>query len=153
MGRVYTAFFESVAVTAAVDFFELAAPSTGMMRILSCRIGQNTEEADAQAEMLAINITRYATSGSGGGTVTATPHQVGHAASGDSTVETNNTSQGGTPTVVIADAWNVQIGWLYQPTPEEMIWVPPSGIIAIESPDTPSDSITFSGSLTYEEFD
>ncbi len=153
MGRVYTAFFAATAVTAAVDFFEIAAPSTGMIKILSCRIGQTTEEADAQAEMLSISIVRYSTSGSVGGTVTPTPHQVGHAASGDTTVETNNTTQGGTPTIIIADSWNVQVGWLYQPAPDEMIWIPPSGILAIESPDTPSDSISFTGSLTYEEFD
>ena len=153
MGRVYTASFTAVAVTAAVDFFELTAPATGMFRLLSVRIGQSTEEADAQAEMLNINIVRYATSGTGGGTATPIPHQVGHAASGDVTVETNNTTQGGTPTVIVSDSWNVQIGWLYQPAPEEAIWVPPSGILAIESPDTPADSISFSGSLTYEELD
>lgn len=152
MGRIYTTSFQAVAVTGAVDFFELLAPSTGMLRILSCRIGQNTEEADAQAEMLQIQITRYATSGSGGSTPTENPHQVGHAATAVTT-EANNTTQGGTPTVILADAFNVQIGWYYQPPPEEQIWVPPSGIIAIESPDTPADSITFSGSVTYEEFD
>lgn len=153
MGRIYTASFSAVAVTAAVDFFELLAPATGMVRLISCRIGQSTEEADAQAEMLNINIVRYATTGSGGGTATPAPMQVGHAASGVTSVETNNTAQGVTPTVLVSDAWNVQIGWVYQPSPEEMILVPPSGLLAIESPDTPADSISFSGTLVFEELD
>lgn len=152
MGRIYTSSFQAVAVTAAQDIFELTAPSTGMFRILSCRIGQSSEEADAQAEMLQIQITRYAASGSGGSTPTENPHLVGSAATGVVS-EANNTTQGTTPTVLLAEAWNVQIGWIYQPAPEEMIWVPPSGIIAIESPDTPADSITLSGAITYEEFD
>lgn len=152
MGRIYTASISEVAVSAAQDLFELTAPSTGMVRILSARWGQSSDAGDAAAELLPWNLTRYATSGSGGSTPTPAPHSVGHAASGV-TVEANNTTQGGTPTVVLSDCWNVQAGYLYQPPPEEMVTIPPSGILAIEFPSAPADSITVSGSVTFEELD
>jgi hypothetical protein len=151
MGRVYTATFSGVAVTAAQDLFELTLPADMVVRILSCRIGQTSDAGDAAAEMLPIAITRYATNGSGGSSgVTSRPHHSGDAAS-TVTVDTNNTTQGGTPVVVLADAWNVQAGWLYQPPPDEMIYASPNSIIAIELPSAPADSITMEGSITFEE--
>jgi hypothetical protein len=151
-GRIYTTSFQGVAATVVQDIFELTAPSTGMFRILSAHLSQESDEADAQAEMLPLQWTRYATSGSGGSTPTENPHLVGNAATGVTT-EANNTTQGGTPTVIWASGWNVQIPWIYQPSPQEYIWVPPSGIIALEMPSAPADSLTLSGSVTYEEVD
>ncbi len=152
MGRVYTASVSAIAVAAIQDFFELLAPATGMVKILSVRLGQYTDAGDSEAELLPVNIVRYATSGSGGSTPTARPHQVGHAATGV-VVEANNTTQGGTPTVILSDAFNVQAGWLYVPTPEEWIWIPPSGRLAIELFVAPGDTFTMQGSITFEEFD
>lgn len=151
MGRVYTASVTDVAVTVAQDFFELTAPSDLVFCILSCHIGQSSDAGDAAAEMLTINITRYSTSGSGGSTPTARPHHVGDAAT-SVIEEANNTTQGGTPVVLFSEAFNVQAGWHYVPIPEERIWVSPSGIIAIELPVAPGDSLTMSGSITYEVF-
>ena len=91
-GRIYASSFQAVAVTGAEDLFELTCPATGMCRLLSCQIGQSTEEADAQAEMLQIQITRYATGGMGGSTPVENPHLVGHGASGV-TSEANNTTR------------------------------------------------------------
>lgn len=151
-GRVYTASIEQVAVTAAQDLFDMAAPSTGMVEILSVFVGQSSDAGDAEAELLPVQITRYASAGSGGTSMTPRPHQVGHAASGVS-VNRNVTTQGTTPTVVYSEVFNVQAGWLYQPVPEERIWVPPSGVIAVELPTAPTDSITVSARLTFAEYD
>jgi len=151
-GRVYTAAVTGVAVSALQDFFEVRAPSTGMIEVLSIRVGQYSDAGDSESELLPINLTRYATSGSGGSTVTPQPHMVGHAASGVS-VEANNTTQGGTPTVVFSDTFNIQAGWIYLPLREERLWVPPSGILAVELPVAPSDSITMAGSITFAEYD
>jgi len=150
MGMVYTASFTDVAVTVAQDLFELTAPSDAAVIIHSCYIFQNSDFGDSAAEGLTISVTRYSTGGSGGGTPTERPHDVGYGASG-SAVETNNTTQGGTPVVVHSDAFNVQAGWQYRPTPEERISVSPGGFLAIELPSAPADSLTMSGSLTYEE--
>ena len=150
MGMIYSASFTDVAVTAAQDLFELTAPSDAVCIIHSCYIFQNTDFGDSAAEGLTISITRYSTSGSAGGTVTERPHEVGFPAAG-AAVEINNTTQGGTPVIIMSDCFNVQAGWQYRPTPEERIVVSPSGIIAIELPSAPTDSLTMSGTLTWEE--
>jgi hypothetical protein len=94
MGQMYSAFFDAVAVTAQVDFFEFLAPADASIIIHEVHVGQETEEGDTQAEVLSYKIVRGegATSGSGGGTVTPTPLEAGMAASG-ATVETKNTTK------------------------------------------------------------
>ena len=149
-GLVYTASIEQIAVSAIQDLFEITAPADAVVELLAVRVGQDTEEGDAAAEMLPIQITRYSTGGSGGATLTSRPHHVGGPAAG-STVDRNNTTQGGTPVVVLSDAFNVQAGWLYQPIPEERIYVSPSDILAIELPVAPADAMTVSASITFKE--
>ena len=94
--------------------------------LLSIRIGQYGDAGDAEAELLPIAITRYATGGSGGSVRTPRPHVFGSGASAV-VVDSNNTTQGTTPTVILQDSFNLQAGWLYVPTPEEWITIPPSG--------------------------
>jgi hypothetical protein len=143
----------SVAVTAAQDFFEVNAPSTGIVVVHRIFLGQSSDAADAQAEMLRVQIERGGgTAGSGGTTPTAAPHCVGHAAFGG-TVEANNTTQVGTPTTIYEEAFNVQAGWFWVPTPEERIIIPPSGILVVAIPTAPTDSLTMQGSITFEEID
>ena len=150
MGMKYSAELNGAVITTARDLFEITAPSDAVVKILCCRIGQTTEEGDAQAEMLSITIARYTgTDGTGGATPTPAPHELGYSAA-SSTVRTNVT-EGATKTIVLNDAFNLQAGWLYQPLPEEMILLSPSGKLAIYLPATPDDSTTFEGTLTFEE--
>ena len=151
MGMIYTASIAQVAVSLVQDLFEITAPSDAVVVLHSCYIGQDTEEADAAAEMLPVNITRYVDSGSNGSTLTPAPHDTGYAAAG-STVEANNTTQGsGTTTIVLSDAFNVQVGWQYRPSPEERIVISPSKRLAIELPVAPADAMTVSAAITFEE--
>ena len=119
MGLVYTAVFEDVAVSAAQDFFEIAAPSDAIVEVHSVRIGQTSDVGDSAAEILAISFVRGqgATSGSGGSTPTPNPTHAGYAAAG-STVEANNTTKmvagGGSLQVLYNDTFNLQVGFLYQ---------------------------------------
>lgn len=149
MGRIYSASV-SAGVTAIQDFFELNAPSDAIVKIHSITLGQNLDYGDAAAEGLRVQISRATGSGSGGSTPTARPHNVGDSAFGG-TVEANNTAQGTGTTVLVEDAFNVQAGWFYRPTPEEMIIISPSGRIVVELPVAPTDSLTISGSITFEE--
>lgn len=150
MGRMYTASFEAVAVTAIQDLFELNAPADAAVVLHSFEIGQTSDAADAEAEMLRCTISRAPTaSGSGGTAATARPHNEGDAAFGG-TVEVNNTTQA-TGTVVIKPIpFNVQAGCIYQPTPEERIVISPSERLVVELPAAPADSLTMSGSITFE---
>jgi hypothetical protein len=153
MGMMYVATFSEIAVTAIQDIFEIVAPSDAVVVIHSIYLGQSTEEGDAQDEMLPLQLTKgYTVSGSGGASVTPTPLESGFPAAG-STVERNNTTQAntGTPVELLADAFNVRAGWQYRPTPEERIVLSPSQRLVLELPVAPTDSITLSGSLIFEE--
>lgn len=151
MGRMYTASFEAVAVTAIQDLFEINAPSDAAVILHSFEIGQDSDAGDTEAEMLRCTISRAPTaSGSGGSTPTARPHNEGDAAFGG-TVEANNTTQA-TGTVVLKPIpFNVQAGCVYQPTPEERIVISPGDRLVVELPAAPADSLTMSGSIVFEE--
>ena len=157
MGRVYTAEFNGVAVTAQQDLFELVAPADAVLLIHELFISQLTEVADAAEEMLLLTMVRgegSVTSGSGGSTPTARPRQKGDAAFGG-TIEANNTTQmvvgSGALVNLYAWDWNVRI-------PLERIWTPetrpvitPSDRVTVDLGTTPADSITMSGTITFEE--
>lgn len=150
MGRVYSASFEEVAVTAVQDLFEVVAPADATVSIHSVTITQSTDAGDAQAEMLPILIHRGTATGSGGSSVTASPLSVGDTAFGG-TVEANNTSQSVEGTFLHAEAFNVQIGFYYLPPPEDRPVVSPSALFIVELQAAPSDSITMSGTVVFEE--
>lgn len=149
---IYASSFSEVAVTVAADLFEITAPADAVVVIHSIRIGQSTEEGDAQAEMLPIILHRgHTVSGSGGSANTPVPLETGAAAAG-STVETCNTTQANTSgSQVKADAFNVQVGYQYIPIPEERIILSPSQRFVVRLGAAPTDSITFSGTLVFEE--
>ena len=149
MGRVYSASFEKVAVTAAQDLFEVVAPADATLKIKSCEISQDSDAGDAEAEMLAILIHRGTATGSGGTTVTASPLSEGDAAFGG-VVEANNTTQSVEGTFLHAEAFNIQIGFFYIPPPEQQVEVSPSQLLIVELQDAPSDSLTMSGTIVFE---
>jgi hypothetical protein len=153
MGMMYAATFGAVAVTAAQDVFEIAAPSTKCVVIHEIVVEQSSDAGDAQAELLRIQAIRgFTTSGSGGGSaVTPTPLENGSAAAG-SVVETNNTTVAttGTTVTLFDRAFNVQIGFFWQPTPECRIVLSPSQRLVVRIP-APADSLTMHGTMVFEE--
>ena len=152
MGRVYTASFSEVAVTAIQDLFEIVAPSTGIVIIHRIRLWQRTDVGDAAEEILPLQHTiGYTVSGSGGASVTPIKHDNGDAAFAG-TVERNNTTQANTGTARTAeDGFNIRVGYDYCPTPEERIVIGPSARYVLELPVAPADSLTMNGSITFEE--
>lgn len=150
MGRVYDVTVSDIAVTAVQDFITLTNAATTVIRLLRAEISQNSDYGDAQAEGLRVNLTRYATAGSGGSAVTPVKRAPNDPAS-IVTAARNNTTRGGTPATQAAWTFNVQAGLLWVPTPAEYVYVLPSAIIALEIPTAPADSLTMSGVLTFEE--
>jgi len=156
MGRFYSVPFSATAVTAAVDLFEVLA-ATGKPFILHEVVSaQSSDFGDAQAEGLSILIKKATgsyTSGSGGSTVTPAKHATNDAAAGP-TAEILNTTQAiagsGALTTIHADAFNVQGGYQYLPTPETRILFLP-GEACVVSMTAPGDSITVSATLKFEE--
>lgn len=150
MGRVYSASFEEVAVTAVQDLFELVAPADAAVSVHSITITQSSDAGDAQAEMLPILIHRGTATGSGGSVVTPSPLSVGDGAFGG-VVEANNTTQSVEGTFLHAEAFNIQIGFYYLPPPEDRPIVSPSALFIVELQGAPSDELTMNGTIVFEE--
>jgi len=152
-GRVYSAAFSKVAVTAAQDLFEIVAPADSAVIIKRFGFSQSSDVGDAQDEVLNILVKKGQTvSGSGGSSVTPVPRSLGDAAFGG-TVEANNTTKANTGTIVTHDSvgMNVRAGEKQVYIPEEEIIISPSERCTIELVDAPADSLTLSGVVVFEE--
>lgn len=153
MGRIYTVAFNNVAITAIQDLFEIVAPADAVVMIHDIHLSQNTDVGDAAEEVLCIELTSgHTTSGSGGSAPTAIPRELGDAAFGG-TVEVNNTTQASAGTIVTHYVWNwnIRVGFDKIFTPETRPVLSPSRRVCLELPVAPADSVTMSGSITFEE--
>jgi hypothetical protein len=154
--RTYTLPLAATSVSAAVDLAEIVVPAGAMIVVRSAFFGQISDTGDAQAELLSITMKRGvgSTSGSGGSTQAASKHETGDAAF-STTPEIFNTTQavagGGSLTTLPIEAENVQAGWYYTPTPEELIYFGPGESI-IFSQSAPADAITVVGRITFTVF-
>lgn len=150
MGRMYSASFAGVAVTAQQDFFEIVAPADSVVVIHGWSISQSSDAGDAQSEQLRVDVTRASTSGSGGSTPTPIPLEVGMPAFGG-TCEANNTTPGTAGVVLDARCFNVMAGIEVVYTPETRLVLSPAGRVCISLLTTPADSLTMSGVVFFEE--
>lgn len=155
MDRIYTVSFTQVAITTAVDLFELTPADDKPIEILGFFFGQSSDVGDAAAEQLPYRVIRgHTTSGSGGAT-TNTPRPLNRSGVAAGFVaETNNTTAAaaGSPVDLHADVINIQAGekmWL----PEGCEWEASQGdtTLVIRLAAAPADSITCSGTLYVRE--
>ncbi len=153
-GRPYSLTFTRVAVSTAVDIFETTINSGRPLDLTGLHIGQDSDAGDAQDEMLTIEIIKgFTTSGSGGAAVTARPLD-GRDALWTGAAERLNTTLalGGTPLVMLADAWNIRAGYVWTPTPDQYIKQREADRIVVRSIKAPTDPVTMSGTLFFLEF-
>lgn len=150
MGRMYTVTAEAAAVTAAADMLEINAPSDACVVIHKVFLGQDSDAGDAQAEMLRVQFLRATTGGSGGGTPTANPKELGDAAFGG-TIESFNSTDATGLTTIEDETFNAQAGFFHQPAPEERNWISPSGRIVIFLEKDPGDALDLVVSALIEE--
>ncbi len=153
MGRIYTAQFNAVAVTAQQDFFEVVAPADSVVLVHEMGLSQSSDVGDAAEEGL--NLTwksGQTTSGTGGSSVTPVARDFGDPAAGI-TCEANNTTKASTGTIVTHYSWNWNIRVPFQQifTPETRPVLSPSRRATLELGTTPADSLTVSGYLVLEE--
>lgn len=155
MGRIYAVTFEGVAVTAQVDFFEVAPADDKPVALIGIMLSQSSDLGDAAEEILRIKVIRgHSTSGSGG--TSATPRPVSSTAdtAAGATAKTNNTTiaSAGTGVDLFAHAFNIRAGLEHYFPPE----CRPSagqgdGTIVVRLMAAPADSLTMSGTLFFEE--
>ena len=157
MGRLFSARFEAVGVTAAQDLFSLGAPTSGMGRLHSVVIAQTSDVGDAAEEILIVRIvTGNTTVGSGGTAPTAVPFQLGDTPT--VTVRANDTTEvtAGSQAIKHSDAFNIRVGWQYVPTPETRIdfnelAAGTTTFLAVQLISVPSDSVDLTGTIIWEE--
>lgn len=150
---VFSATFSAVAVTAAQDVFEIAAPVNSRVMLREIKICQYSDPGDAQAEILSISLVRGNTvTGSGGSTPTPVPLGVSTGAPG-SIVKANNTTpaSGGSPVTVWSDVLNVANGFVWRPRErDDRIIVEAGARIAVRL-SAPVDSLTMNGTIVFDE--
>lgn len=152
--RLYTVSFTGVAVTTAVDIFQLTPADDKPIEILGFFWGQSSDFGDAQAEQIGYRVVRgHTTTGSGGTSTTPRPLNRSGAAAGFTALTNNTTAATAGSTVDLhADVINVAAGeklWL----PEGCEWEASQGdtTILIRLIAAPADSITTSGTLYVRE--
>lgn len=155
-GIMYSCSFDGITLASAsgsVDFFELDVPASTIVLVHYIHVGQSSDAGDAQAELARITLNRSTLAGGAGGTsVTPRPLNGGDPASGVTVVRTQTTPSS-VATVVHAETWNIQAGFYYRPTPQEIITVSPgtgSGF-SVNHAAALADDVTISGTLIFEE--
>lgn len=133
----YTVEAEAQVIATAITILELTAPSTGMLEILRAWCSQSSSAASAQARLQILRKTATVT----GAATPPTPRPMlpGYAASG-MTVKWLATAEGTDGVILHDEGFNLINGFLWVPVPEERIWVPPSGIIALKFPAAPTSA-------------
>lgn len=153
MGRMYTATFANVSVTAQQDLISILCTAATPVKLHAFFLAQSSDAGDAQDEMLRVRIQRGMTTvGSGGGTMTPCDIQnSGTAAVSTARINDTTPASAGTITIVHEDAFNVRAGWVWMPTPEMRPVCVVSTRIAVGLVTTPADALTMSGTLYFEE--
>jgi len=154
---MYTIQTNGVTLDEIRDFFEILAPTDGIVKIHGFSLLQTSDVGDAAEEILRLQTIRgegSVTSGSGGSTPTAAPVDGGDAAFGG-TVEANNTTAmvAGSGTLVTLEqfGWNVRIPMMHWWTPETRPVITPGERWVLNSPGDTVDPLTFSSTLWLEE--
>lgn len=144
----------AVDATTAVELIRVKADTVNPFILHSIRIGQSSDAGDAEAEMLRVVLDRYTGAGdggAGGAAVVVSPHELTQATPGV-TGYVGSTTLSTVRTTIIEDAFNVQAGWLYLPTPEERIAFGGGTGVVVGLPVGPAtNAMTFMCSVTVEE--
>lgn len=158
-GRVYTAEFHAVSVSAQQDLFYIKPAADKICHLHAVylsNVGGTADAGDAQEELWRIEIIKIpatVTVGSGGGAFTPTPVNVNDAAAG-ATVRINDTTvatTSGTAIVHHADGMNVRIPYVYLPPPEHRVAIANAAALVVRLVSTPADAVTMNGTIYLSE--
>lgn len=150
IGKMYSASFEKVSVTADQDAFQLLAPAGIYVIVHALYLSQSSDVGDAAAESLNVLIHYGSTNGSGGSTHTPTPLYLPNGAAG-TVVEINNDTPATQGTFVHADSMNIALGlqlvWAEQCRPI----IVPGDLFHVTLQENPGDALTMNGTIYFEE--
>ena len=148
MGRMYTVQFTDVPVTVSQDLFQIESLITPIT-LHAVYLSQISDVGDSSAENLTIRIVRATDA-------VTDDLAVVQLDKGDATqtadVAINETTELVTGLEVIhAEAWNIALPFIWLPPPEMRIHGVVGDVIIVNLPTAPSDSLTMSGTVYFEE--
>ncbi len=148
MGRMFTAGFTEVAVTAQQDLFQIEALVVPVV-LHAVFLSQSTDVGDAAAENLSILLRRFTDAVTNDiAEVKLDPGSA--AANADLAINETTELVTGTETVH-SEVWNIALPFVWMPPPEMRIIIKIGDGLAVNLNTTPADSITMSGTMYFEE--
>jgi hypothetical protein len=149
-GYVYSVSNGGVAISTSITILQIKAGNTPL-ELLRVTLTQQTSTTSAMDEVAILRKTAAATVTS----VTPKPFNsndpVSLAVGGATATGVTATAEGTDGNVLHAEAFNVLNGWTWLPTPEERIWVPSTGIIAVKFQVNPA-SATYYCTAVFREW-
>jgi hypothetical protein len=162
VGYVYTVSMQNQTIVADATLVIIHTESTVNTRGANIAIlrawvaNQATETSDQLGVILGMKASAFGTYTS----TTPTPHWLngpasaitGGTAGAESTAGTDASAEGaGTVTPVVYDGFNNVGGWVWVPTPDERIIVPPDTAVILKIVGTPATLTSWSAGLTFME--
>ncbi len=148
MGDMYTVSFQDIAVTAIQDFFQIEAVTKRAI-IHAIFLSQNSDVGDAAAENLTVVIRRVTDVLTN---VTAEAQLDSGSPAALADLNVNDTTPLSTGAANIhAECWNIALPFVWMPPPEMRIIVPVDDVVTVWLPTAPTDELTMSGVMYFEE--
>ena len=148
MGRIYSAVFTEVAVSAQQDLFQLEANTVPII-IHAIYLSQSSDVGDAAAENLSILIQRVTDEVTDDVTEQALD---GGDAAANAEIAVNETTELTTGAAVLhSECWNIAQTFIFLPPPELRPTIKIGDAVVVNLNTTPGDPITMSGTIYFEE--
>lgn len=149
---IFSAPMDAIAVTTATDLFHVTVTADNPVIIHELDLCQTTDLGDAAEEVLRIGVYVGVTGGSGGTALTEVKYASQDQATVTAAVLAANSSISTGGTLIHVIGWNIRV-------PLEKIWTPETrprcdsgeDPLAFRLLTAPTDSITISGTLVWEE--
>lgn len=148
---VYVVNLRNVSISTAITIAQIKAGATTPLELIRAQLSQRGSTTSAQERIAIVRKTVAAT------VTTFTPllldpgDTAAQAVGGASATGTQASGEGTDGDFLVDEGFNVLNGWLWLPTPEERIWVPATGIIALKFPTAPAAQNWFA-ELYFREF-
>lgn len=151
MAGVYTVNRLAVSTSTAITIIQVKAGSTRPLEIVRASCWQSSSTTNAYARIQLLRKSAAATVTSVTPLLFSANYPAADAAGGTAATGITATAEGTDGDVLIEECFSILSGWLYSPVPEERIYVPPAGIIALKFPAAPT-SATYSAQVVFREF-
>jgi hypothetical protein len=149
MGRKYKISHTAIAVAGAITIMQLKAGASNICYIRRLEMSQTGSTTSAQVRVQIVRKSAAATVTSFTPLLLDTGDSAAKSVGGTAATGVTATAEGTDTDIVLDATWNALSGYLYVPTPDELITVPAGGIIGVKFPANPA--LTISANLFFEE--